>query len=249
MSLRWVFFALFAVNLWLLLQVLLHEPEPAPRLPPLAYGTEDRTPAPANLSAPGARMPTSDPAPPAADASDAEASAPVQSSAQRDAGCWQVGPYLRREDLSRMLRRIAAAGYAAEVSEREFDAEPDYLVHSAPEPSKAGALRLQGRFAALAVDTHVIGAGPYRNAVSFGVFSTRERAEALRVRLDRDGVTANVAPLARRRSGYFISVDGAAAMPAESVDAQGKFAPLVALRQEVESAADRPQPPLARCEP
>lgn len=121
--------------------------------------------------------------------------APV-SSARLD--CVVAGPFGSREAVEAEETRLRAAGAQAEWLEETAAGPLSYLVYVEPAASRDAAMLILRELQAQSIeDAGIIGNGPYRNAVSVGVYSNRDLAMAQRDRV----AELNYAVQMRTRNG------------------------------------------------
>lgn len=109
--------------------------------------------------------------------------------------CVIFGPFEDAAAAADAAARISAAGGQAEATEEQIP-PPNYMVYVEPAATASAASQTAEELQTRAVDAFAIGSGALRNAVSVGVFSVRERAEAQRQRVADLGYSVAVhAPL------------------------------------------------------
>ncbi len=121
----------------------------------------------------------------------APASAPAagKPAAAPSAACVEWGPF-GGPDVARADAALAALALPADALLRQVSDVDGYWVHMAPLKTRAEVDRKLGELKALGVtDTFVVqDAGPWRNAVSLGLFKSEEAANAELERLRQRGV-------------------------------------------------------------
>ena len=104
--------------------------------------------------------------------------------------CVVIGPLGSRQALEAAAARLRSTGARVDSNE-EFDV--DYLVYIAPAESLAGARAVLDELTAKSVEVAaIIWSGPYANAVSVGVYASRNRADARRDRIAGLGYDVSV---------------------------------------------------------
>lgn len=111
-------------------------------------------------------------------ASDAEA----DSAGAERLDCVIFGPFEDAAAAAAAAARISAAGGQAEATAEQIP-PPNYMVYVEPAATAGEAARTAEELQSRAIDAFAIGSGALRNAVSVGVFSARDRAEAQRQRV------------------------------------------------------------------
>ena len=116
--------------------------------------------------------------------------------------CLSVGPFDSLEDVDELKTRIQAAGGFARIMSEEVVGDPDYLVYVPPTGSRETARRMMRELQGQAIDGHIIAGGELNNALSVGVFTRVELAEAQQRRVEDLGYEVSLRPLERRRTVY-----------------------------------------------
>jgi len=132
--------------------------------------------------------------------------------------CASMGPFGAKATAADLAQRLRKLGIEVQLSEREMNAAPDYLVYVGPQPSRSAARRLMTQFQAQALEAHIISAGRLENALSLGVFTRQPLALALQQKLKERGFDAKIGPLKRQRRGYQVSAELPQSLRAELVD-------------------------------
>jgi hypothetical protein len=133
----------------------------------------------------------------AADPADAPTAARPRPAA---AICAVLGPLGAAEDAAAVLERARSLGLDGETAVREVPAgPPDYQVHLPPLPSLEQARRQVRELEALDVEAYVMGRSELEGAVSVGLFTEAERAEARRETVARLGYDVRVREVRRLR--------------------------------------------------
>jgi len=132
-------------------------------------------------------------------------SAPTPAASPTDtaaASCIIAGPFRRKRDAEEIVSILAKSEVDSSLQPRDPGLLPDYMVYVGPEASPAQAKELAADFAARNMDSHPIGSGGLRNAVSLGVFSRATLANELRDRLSKDGFKPSIVRITRNRRGF-----------------------------------------------
>lgn len=128
------------------------------------------------------------PSPAGGPAVESGAENPASSDAEADSAgaepldCVVFGPFEDAAAAAGAAARISAAGGQAEATEEQIP-PPNYMVYVEPAATASEAARTAEELQTRAIDAFAIGSGALRNAVSVGVFSGRDRAEAQRQRV------------------------------------------------------------------
>lgn len=94
--------------------------------------------------------------------------------------CVVFGPLGSQQTLAAAATRLGSTG--ADVDSLQ-EAKVDYPVYITPAASRAGARLVLEELHGQAIDAAIIWSGPYENAVSVGVYVSRDRADARRDRI------------------------------------------------------------------
>ena len=107
---------------------------------------------------------------------------PVEDSAASTLSCVVLGPFENEAAADAEAARIVAGGGQAEATQ-ERTPPSNYMVYIEPAATEGEAARTWRELRTRSIDAFVIPSGVRRNAVSVGVFSARDRAEAQRRRI------------------------------------------------------------------
>ena len=121
-----------------------------------------------------------------------------------------AGPVDGLRDTLALAARVEATGARAEVREGRVQGRPDYMVHIEAAASRDAARRTLRELQGQSIDGYVVADGALENAVTVGVFSEPEPAEALLARVVELGYPARQKTLERAHSVYVILSDGGA---------------------------------------
>lgn len=156
----------------------------------------NEVPAPAPAPAPAAapRTPTANAAPPAAASASTAPATPAATSVALK--CMEWGSFTIA-DAPRAEKALEPLALGPRLAQRRTEETAGWWVFIPPQGSRAAAVRKAAELKALAVDEYFIvqEAGPYRWALSLGVFRNEEAAQARLVTLRNQGVrSAQAAP-------------------------------------------------------
>jgi SPOR domain len=147
-------------------------------------------PAPAPAAAPAPRTPTANAAPAAATPAATPASTPVA------VKCMEWGSFTIA-DAPRAEKALEPLALGPRLAHRRTEETAGWWVFIPPQGSRAAAIRKAAELKALSIDEYFIvqEAGPYRWAVSLGVFRNEDAAQARLTTLRNQGVrSAQAAP-------------------------------------------------------
>lgn len=125
---------------------------------------------------PAGALPASAPA--VATLAPAPADAPVPLAARPDVLCREWGEF-SGADLARATAALAALQLGDKLSQRQVEHNIGYWVYIPPQKDKAAVNRKIAQLKARAIEEYFVvsDAGPLQNAISLGVFKTREAAQ------------------------------------------------------------------------
>lgn len=208
---RWVFLLLLMANgfyfLWWQQQATMEAQMADPRR---QAGAEVDSLVLLKEADPGAapQKPEPAPEPPAAQVAD-PAPAPER--------CWELGPFPQQARAGAVAAALRAGGdLAVTVTPVEIPGEPDYWVHIGPFASRTEALARFHELQAKGIDSFLIRDGELANAVSLGLFSSRQRAESAQRQYRSLEYPVKIHVLRRFREGH--SVRAVGAVDAAAVD-------------------------------
>ena len=130
-------------------------------------------------------------------------SSPQTQAAQRGT-CVALGPFATRDKAMAVGDGIVAAGGETLLVEGSEVGEADYFVYVEPAASRALAHRTWRELVAQGVDAFVIPRGERENAVSVGVFSRAELAEAQHARVSELGFRVATRTVRRSHATYLL---------------------------------------------
>ncbi len=134
--------------------------------------------------------------------------APPPALVEQQPRCWQLGPFDQERQADRVREALLASGASAQRVSIAVARDPDYWVHLGPFSSRALALERLRELQARGVDSFLIGGGELENGISLGLFSSRERAEAVQRRHRKQGQSARIhlVPRSDERVGLRVTV-------------------------------------------
>lgn len=93
--------------------------------------------------------------------------------------CTLVGAFKRLLKAEYFVERLESLGLSAQIKNVVVNSQPGYWLHLPPEKSRKEALRRLSELQRRGVDSYVIPSGNLANGISLGMFSNKERAEAM----------------------------------------------------------------------
>lgn len=133
-----------------------------------------------------------------------------QAPAEPSETCASIGPFPDLFAGWQMVDHLAALNITGEVKAvDQTTGRHDYRVLLPPLPSLQEAFRKLRELKSRKIDSYVITEGAHALGISLGVFSTEERAERTRARLERDGYQVEVVEMQRFHREYWIFPVGA----------------------------------------
>lgn len=149
-------------------------------------------------------------APPALPQQPAEAAPAPALRGTRVAICYTVGTLQDRLLADRVAQELRRAGIRATLraEERRGDLS-GYWVLLPQQAGQAEAQALVGKLQERGIDSFVVSAGEYRNAVSLGFFHGRDLAEQLETRIRALGFSPRLVLRYRRETLYWVDLDEA----------------------------------------
>lgn len=137
------------------------------------------------VSAPAATPP----APPAAAVPSVAVAQPAPPPQAAPAACMEWGEF-SGDDLARTTAALAAMQLGDQLTQHEVEQDTGYWVYMPPQSSRAGAKKKASELKALGVNDYFIvkESGKWHNAISLGVFKTREAAQKHLDELRKQGV-------------------------------------------------------------
>ena len=92
--------------------------------------------------------------------------------------CLRWGPFESAAAAQDVQKSLAGLIAQAEIVQRTIKSDPDYLLHVGPHASIEAARLTQETLRSQDIDNQVITAGPLRNSLSVGVYTSRALADA-----------------------------------------------------------------------
>lgn len=121
--------------------------------------------------------------------------------------CFRMGPFYEIYDAESVMGELSAIGINSEPKQVEEKINDDYWVFIPPQPNKAQAIHLSRRLASAGVlDNFVISTGSNKNAISLGIFSSKDLAVSRRLSILEKGYTPVIASLPQNRSNYWLDI-------------------------------------------
>lgn len=120
--------------------------------------------------------------------------------------CTYVGPFQDMLPAEYLVENLQALDVSAQVRKVEVPGDPNFWVYQSPEPSRKAALRRLHEMQAKNIDSYVIPKGELENGISFGVFSSRARAEERLAVILSLGYEAAVRPIPRTFEEIWVSL-------------------------------------------
>lgn len=124
-----------------------------------------------------------------------------------DSLCLYVGSFEDKVLSKKVVERLAAWDILASSEDLELPVGKGYWVYLPPEVSKQAAMRKLKELQAQGLDSYVIPKGNLENGISFGVFSSEERAIALQGRIAKQGYSVLTAEIERTEKQNWVVVD------------------------------------------
>lgn len=119
--------------------------------------------------------------------------------------CHAWGPYADRQHAEQARVKLRRADVAAWAGRMETPGEGvDYMVYVSPAPSRELAMRTLKELQAMGVDSHIVAEGELTDAVSLGIHSLKEEAEAIRSQISGWGYDVVMKPVPRSRVSYWV---------------------------------------------
>lgn len=92
--------------------------------------------------------------------------------------CTILGPFDSREESSEIIERLAAIDITSALKELELPAGSGFWVYLEPESTRAAALKKLADLQARGIDSYIVPRGSQKNAISLGMFSRKDLAQA-----------------------------------------------------------------------
>ena len=144
--------------------------------------------------------------------------------------CQDIGPIADILVAQELVTGLSEAGVDASLQEMAMPTgEYDYRVLLPPLPSLQEAFRRLREFKSRGIESYVITQGEDAQGISLGVFSTLDRAETLRGRLQESGYDVQIRGIPRLVHGYRVRVDKGALPKSLISSLSGKFSQISAI--------------------
>ncbi len=122
----------------------------------------------------------------------------------REPLCTLVGAFKKLLKAEYFVERLQALGLAAEIKDVVVNSEPGYWLHLPPEKSRKEALRRLSELQRRGIDSYVIPSGNLANGISLGMFSNKERADAMKVRISNQGYRPEMVNVPREQKETWV---------------------------------------------
>lgn len=113
--------------------------------------------------------------------------------------CTLVGAFKKLLKAEYFVERLQSLGLNAEVKNVVVNSEPGYWLHLPPEKSRKDALRRLSELQRRGVDSYVIPSGNLANGISLGMFSNKQRAEAMLASVGSQGYKPEIVNVPREQ--------------------------------------------------
>ncbi|HUW00235.1 MAG TPA: SPOR domain-containing protein [Gallionella sp.] len=201
---------------------------PATRSAPVKTLPASRTlPAPAAVSAPVAELPAAIPAPSKAATQPDHPATVAATTKPGTTACLEWGDF-SGPDLVRATAVLSTMQLPGKLSRREVELNRGYWVYFPPLRTKAAVNRKISELKALGITDYFVvqGSGHWHNAISLGVFKTKEAAQSYLHGLHGRGVhTARVGERASKLKATLFMLDGVDAVTVANLTALQKDFP------------------------
>lgn len=111
--------------------------------------------------------------------------------------CWLIGPFMESLSGRQVVSRLQALDIALQLKVIEFEGESDYWVHIPPQPSREAAIGLLRELQGKNIDGFLIAEGDLANGISLGLFTQKNRAEAVHSQRLEQGYDAHIRIVSR----------------------------------------------------
>jgi hypothetical protein len=123
--------------------------------------------------------------------------------AEKESVCWLLGPFKEEISVNQVKGRLMALEIDMPIRSEEVEFTRDYWVHLPPMASRADAVKLLRELQSKKIDTFLITEGELANGLSLGLFTQRERAEAVYERRREQGYAAEIKVVPRLHTQYW----------------------------------------------
>ncbi len=122
----------------------------------------------------------------------------------REPLCTLVGAFKKLLKAEYFVERLQALGLAAEIKDVVVSSDPGYWLHLPPEKSRKEALRRLSELQRRGIDSYVIPSGNLANGISLGMFSNKERADAMKVSISKQGYRPEMVNVPREQKETWV---------------------------------------------
>ncbi len=120
--------------------------------------------------------------------------------------CIFIGQFKVQEKSEAVVERLAAWDIQSSAEDVEVPVGKGYWVYLAPEVSRPVAMRKLKELQSRGLDSYVIPRGNLEHGISFGVFSSEQRAQALQERVLEEGYQALLAEIERTEKQRWVVI-------------------------------------------
>ncbi|MBX2809908.1 MAG: SPOR domain-containing protein [Cellvibrionaceae bacterium] len=118
--------------------------------------------------------------------------------------CTLVGPFEKLLSAEYFIESLSAESISAEIKNIVVTSDEGYWLHLAPESSRKEALRRLSELQRQGIDSYVIPSGNLANGISLGMFSRRERAQAMKDQVREQGYKPIITAIAREEKEIWV---------------------------------------------
>jgi len=120
--------------------------------------------------------------------------------------CEIVGPFDDDQKASDFVERLRSIDIPASVENLELPAGESYWLHLPPEQTVALAFKRLAELQAQGIESYVVGRGELKNAISLGVFTYPDLAEARAAVLTKQGLDAEIKKVQRTQVEVWVTI-------------------------------------------
>ncbi len=121
-----------------------------------------------------------------------------------DSLCTLVGPFPKLLRAEYFVEQLQSLNVNAEIRSIVVNSEPGFWLHLSPEKSRRDALRRLSELQARGIDSYVIPDGNLANGISLGMFSNKERAQAMEKRIEEQGYKPKLIDVPREQKELWV---------------------------------------------
>jgi cell division protein FtsN len=118
--------------------------------------------------------------------------------------CTLIGPFVNLLRAEYFTERLAALDVEANIKELMVSTGSNYWVYLSPEISRKDALRRLAELQKKGIDSYIIPTGNLTNAISLGIYTSEERAVAMRDRVAKSGYKPEIISVPRERQQIWV---------------------------------------------